>query len=609
MKKFSVLRYIRQFSALIFVFALVGALGIYRYGSSNQKYTATTLIQYTNSSVKNGYTPNGKKLDVSEIYSSAVVDAALKELGDTASIDTIRSGCYVDEIVPEEEQIRKEALLEKGEEYEYVSDTYRVSFVADSSGDKDYARDILDAVIKNYFEFYTERYVEEQVPENGASSLQMKQFDLIEAVEILEKSIADMMGYLAEQQEKRPNFRSVETGYSYGDLYDIYQYLFNNEIPDLYAVILNSAETDDRDTLANRFQKEIEEVDLAIRNAEKQAGELKKLIDEYSARNQEMMQYHYHNEETSDNTEYVLKDVDYNEGEGDKKTTYDKLLLEYEELLVFVGEQEIRKEHYTYLKEAFSAASAAAKTGQMSKEEIRTQIDQCVSRLNEYYQLVNLTGQELNRHLSADYLTTISSIRVTESINLTVYIAVAVVLFLVIGCIGAILLGRGLDFVDYLLYVDRLVDLPNRARCDTFIAEKSEALLPDNYACAVINFDALNDLSRRFGRKTGDAIMKEFAQIIKAFGELYGFVGHNGGGMFLAFFENCPSSRLKTIMAALDRQVQEYNHGHAGREIVYSKGLAVSTDDNAYEIRQLLRIAMRNRNAAGPAQPGNTGRK
>ncbi|MBR0445135.1 MAG: GGDEF domain-containing protein, partial [Clostridia bacterium] len=77
MKKFSVLRYLKQFSLLIFLFALLGALAILLYGRLNQHYIASTVIQYTNSGAKEGYTPDGSPLNVEEIYSSSVIDAAL----------------------------------------------------------------------------------------------------------------------------------------------------------------------------------------------------------------------------------------------------------------------------------------------------------------------------------------------------------------------------------------------------------------------------------------------------------------------------------------------------------------------------------------------------
>ena len=45
MKKFELLRYLKKFSILIFLVALLGSVGIYWYADNNQKYTAYAIIR------------------------------------------------------------------------------------------------------------------------------------------------------------------------------------------------------------------------------------------------------------------------------------------------------------------------------------------------------------------------------------------------------------------------------------------------------------------------------------------------------------------------------------------------------------------------------------
>ena len=132
MKKFSILRYLKQFSVLIFLFAFIGSLCFYFYGKSQQRYVASTVIQYTNPGAKAGYTPDGSPLLVEEIYSSTVIYAALKDLGYQTNIDAIRSNCYVEEVIPESRQKLNDALLDMGEDPSYVTDTYRVYYIGDN---------------------------------------------------------------------------------------------------------------------------------------------------------------------------------------------------------------------------------------------------------------------------------------------------------------------------------------------------------------------------------------------------------------------------------------------------------------------------------------------
>ena len=46
------------------------------------------------------------------------------------------------------------------------------------------------------------------------------------------------------------------------------------------------------------------------------------------------------------------------------------------------------------------------------------------------------------------------------------------------------------------------------------------------------------------------------------------------------------------ILEAIERQVQKYNTVNPEQTICYTCGKAVSSADNVFEIRQLLRLAM-----------------
>ena len=599
MKKFNIFRYLKQFSLLIFLLAVVGSVAIFLYGKSQQRYIATVVIQYTNTGAKEGLTPDGSPLDVTEIYSSTVIDRALRELESSANIDSVRSNCYVEEVIPEDQQKLNEALIEKGQESTYIPDTYKVFFVADSDKDEDYAWNILDSIIKNYCEFYTEKYVEEQLQSNDSLAMLQGEYDFIESAQILENDVSQMLDYLLTQRANWPNFRSVETGYTYGDLYNIYSYLYSYDIPNLYSLILGTAETKDIEVLKNRLTRDSEDLQLSIDQCQQQANHLKLLIDNYSGRNKEMMDYHYHNSNSQDGgTEYILKDVEYDKDNHDKETTYDGLIQEYVNLNINTRQKQIEKAHNEYLLSVFNNALETENRKVLTTEELQEKIDQCNALIRKYDKDVEETGRELNRFLSADYLNMVSSINVSTSVNLKLYLVIAVVLFTVVGGIGAVLLGRLMDFIDYLLYVDKTVGLPNRAKCDEYIAEHSATLVKENFSCLVMRMVSLNELTRDYGRVTGDAVLKDFGMILKSFGELYGFVGYNDGGIFLSFFPDCSAGKLDVMIEAINRQVAEYNKVNAGREIRFIYGKAVSDVDSVFEIRGLLRLAMQRMNTA-----------
>ena len=84
---------------------------------------------------------------------------------------------------------------------------------------------------------------------------------------------------------------------------------------------------------------------------------------------------------------------------------------------------------------------------------------------------------------------------------------IAVVLFLICGCLGAILLGRMQDFIEYLMYMDRKTKLPNRAKCDMLINQYEEKPLPDNFTFILIRLDVLKAVNSQIGRTAGDTLL------------------------------------------------------------------------------------------------------
>ena len=608
MKKFSVLRYLKQFSLLIFLLAAAGSFAAFFYGQSQQHYIASTVIQYTNKGAKDGYTPDGSPLNVEEIYCPTVIDAALMDLGYPINIDAIRSNCYVEEVIPETQLKLNEALLEKGEEPNYIPDTYRVYYIGDNDSSEEFAWDVLDAIINSYYEFYAGKYVEEQLQNNGVSVLAEGNYDYLESAQVLEDSVLEMLNYLLNKRESHPYFRSVETGYTYSDLHRIYNFLYNYEIPSLYASILTNAETGDIDLLKSRLLKDCEDMQLYIENRQTRAESLRTLIDNYSQRNKDMMDYHYHSSVAQGiGTEYILKDVEYSEENGNKETTYDGLIQEYVNLNISIRQKEIEKEHKRYLLSVFDTAVGAGERKALAPEEINAQIAHCANLVTKYYRYVEETGHELNRYLSANYLKMVSSINVQPAVNIKLYLSIAIILFVVVGGVVAVFLGRALDFIDYFRYIDKTVQLPNRAKCDVYINECSERLLAADFSCVVLRMDSLGNLSSAYGREVGDEVLKNFAMILKNFGDSYGFVGYNGSGVFLAFFPDCSSQKTDVILEAIKRQVQKYNNANPEQRIAYTFGKAVSSPDNVFEIRQLLRLAMQRMDAERRASAPNDG--
>ena len=145
------------------------------------------------------------------------------------------------------------------------------------------------------------------------------------------------------------------------------------------------------------------------------------------------------------------------------------------------------------------------------------------------------------------------------------------------------------DFIEYLLYVDKKTGLANRQKCDSYIENLSKNVLPDNFTCIYLNFISLSSLTKKYGYSVGDSVMKDFAGLLNALSDENGFIGYNGVGKFMMFVQKCNSQKAEAIMQVLKEQVEEYNNINPDYKMDYTYSYSVSTDDNIYEARTLLR--------------------
>ena len=70
------------------------------------------------------------------------------------------------------------------------------------------------------------------------------------------------------------------------------------------------------------------------------------------------------------------------------------------------------------------------------------------------------------------------------------------------------------------------------------------------------------------------------------------FVGYNNDGMFISFVENCTTSKAQNFAERVSEAIDHYNAGDTVYPIVFKTGIAQTTEDNVYGVRDLLRTAI-----------------
>ena len=217
MKQFQVFRYLKRWLPLILCFFIGMTLFSYRVIAKKQSYTASAVIEYTNSSAKDGYAPDGSVIDVTEVASSGNMARVMENLGlslGNYSLDRLCAGIKVEPIIEEQALSIQEAVNEEGEEYTIQPTAYVVSCTLDSSGSEGLARDILNELLDVYFSDYSNKHINQEQVNNQTRDLAGTDYDYLEMVERIDQQLSDTINTLHIRYLRERYFRSVNTGYS-----------------------------------------------------------------------------------------------------------------------------------------------------------------------------------------------------------------------------------------------------------------------------------------------------------------------------------------------------------------------------------------------------------
>lgn len=596
MREFQIARYIKKWLALILLFFVLMTVGFYQMFRSMQTYTASAVIRYSNKGAPDGLTPSGEEIDVTEIYSSSVMTKVIQNLKldlSRYSIDKLSSSITVSPVEQEEREAIQSALNEKGEEYKEKPTEYIVSFTADSSESSEFARSVLNELLDVYFSDYSERYVNVAAVNNRTDEILQNNYDYIEIMENLRGSIDDTLEALKVSDENAPYFRSVSTGYSFGDLINEFGFLKDIEISKVFSDILENQITKNKEVLVTKYQNRISNYTLNMESEAKSVVSMMEIINAYV----EKMRASGNTDLTYD---YILPDVydnaviDPETGEkqsSDKTVEYDKLLSGWIERKESEQFAVIDMAYCAYIIEEITADKQLS-PGQSAlvEEEIKARITGISARMNNLYDAIEQANDEYNAYIGAQNIAVLSSAAAYEAVNVKLYTVIAGIFFLVIGCCGAVLLGRLGDIVEYLFYSDRKLGCSNRMACDRYIDKHSAGVLSEHFGCVTLRVKNQRELNEAHGRNAGDSAIKQVKGILQSLLDGVSreyFLGYNGGGQFIAFAERISSVEMEDLIGKIQILLLE-DAVLSGMNVEYSIGAGVSGEAGIYSIRALL---------------------
>ncbi len=614
MKELDVFRYLKKYRTMIILLSILAGVSFFLIAQLYiQQYTAVTVIEYTGSRASEGLSPDGSDIDTSEIYATNLVSQAMKALGieyTEATTDDIRMNIQVEPVITEEDLQVQQSKLENGEkDYEFIPTRFVVSFNCGVGNGKEYPRKVLNQILQEYAVYYGKNHVNTSLAANPVSDITSKGYDYLEMAEVMDSTLENMIEHLSDKVEWNSEFRSSRTGRSFQDLQEEFEFIREVEVRQLLSEILEGRVTKDRDLLLDKYKNRNNNLEISNSAATFEIDRIRGIIASYEDAMGEFNAGAASISESDPNGEdkqasalqnNVLPDVydDWNRDEDgnwnpvDRTAEYDQLLIKYIEDRTLYEQNLIEKEYNNYILSVFNRAPAVS--SETEQEKIREEIGSLAEKINALQSVYYETNDEYNEYLGARNIVMLSSVRVTERFPIMIFTVLIVIIFGVLGCAGAALFGRIEDFIEYYAFTSKVDGLPNRAKCDQFIAIRERKPIQEGFACIVFKMANLQMENARLGREAGDKMIKDFVEILTSVFAPSDkvFVGNNGAGQYLIFAENMEEEQVNAALFQVSVVLMEKAQS-CGYFIELQSGHACAGKEQCFYIRELISIAMK----------------
>ena len=605
MKNFQILRYLKKALPFIIVFCLLATYAIYFKLSSSNTYIASEVIHYNDAQAEKGLAPTGDKLDVNEIKSSAAMSKVVDKMGLTGiySVDNLISRINITPIEDKDKVAQKDAMLEEGEEYVYKPSTFIVSFASTSDEGPEFARTILDEMLDVYFEQFSQKYVNVAPANNTIKNLNKNEYDFIEMMEMIDTNIDSTLSTLYQRIDQNNFYRSTETGVSFAELANNFDYIRQVKVSSLFSKIYKHQITKNKGMLVSDYTTRIDNHNIENVKDQSIVEDIVTIIDAYVEKMRE-------SGNTNITYEYILDNLherDLHDYFGDQTVTYDELIYGWRDHNESKEHDIIDSAYCQYILDTFTSCTgkcggkchhSALTCTELCNDDYATlkatveqEIDALLSELASLYDTTMKTNNEYNKYLGASYISVLSSASVRGSVNVPLYTAIAFFFLMILCCGGAIVLGRTGDILNYIFYTDHLTEMNNRAYLDKYLKSKNKKLLDDGAVYCLVDITNLSHININYSRSVGDEIIKMFTTYIKeAFGKSKTEYIYNGKGSFVMLTESSDYITVEDIMRLFRLRLDERDD-HKDVVIEYKIGIAETFKENK-TARKLLSEAI-----------------
>lgn len=425
-------------------------------------------------------------------------------------------------------------------------------------------------------------------------------------MELIDTSIDNTLTTLYQRMEQNNYYRATETGVSFAELVDEFNYLRQVKVSALFSKIYKYQITKNKEVLVSDYTTRIDNNNISNAKDESIVEDVVTVINAYVKKMRE-------SGNTNISYEYILDNLherNLQDYVGDQTVTYDELIYSWRDRNESKEHAIIDSAYCNYILNTFTSCTGncrgACKSSDLTcaelgnkeysqiREDVEHEIDTLLNELSVLYDTTMKTNDEYNKYLGASYISVLSSASVRESVNVPLYTAIAFFFLMVLCCGGAIILGRTGDIVNYIFYTDHLTEFNNRAYLDKYLKSKDKKLLDDGVVYCMVDISNLIHINTEYSRDAGDDIIKMFTSYIKeSFGKSRTEYIYNGNGSFVMLTEESDYITVEDIMRLFRLRLDEREE-HREIAIEYKIGIAETFKENK-TARKLLSEAIENK--------------
>lgn len=253
---------------------------------------AQAVITFQYDGIEDGLDPNGAAFDINKLKAPVVIEAALASLDNTeVSVEDVRQNIVIEGVIPEDAVERITVIKQMAEEdagnYEKILDVsyfpsqYVVSYYKDWRMSGTETTEILNAVLESYRDWFLDTYTNTAVLTVTGNMINYQDYDYVEAVDIIKSQVDIMQSYVAERLKDAPDFRSANTGLSFGDIRTSLNTIESIDLAKLVSYVENNNLTRDKQSLVEYYNYNIKEYTMDISELQSQLSTVQATIDSY----------------------------------------------------------------------------------------------------------------------------------------------------------------------------------------------------------------------------------------------------------------------------------------------------------------------------------------